>query len=122
MNIDITDGEFISSSYYAVDEYNLNYVKGKAENSEAFIEEISISGGNFNGSKGAILSDNMEYFITDGTFSHDPSAYVATGYKAVKNADNKYDVVPMGDNEAAVVPAEPTVDVPNTITEEEKTA
>ena len=46
---------------------------------------LTISGGNFTGTYG--ITSPAYLSITGGTFSSDPSAYVADGYKAVKDGD-----------------------------------
>ena len=49
---------------------------------------IVVKGGNFGGeasNKKVVTSNGGEVIIMGGTFNFDPSAYVATGYKAVKN-------------------------------------
>ena len=59
-------------------------------------QNITISGGTFNGSKSAIFVDNEDgsettearkIVVKGGTFSTDPSAYVASGYYADKSGD-----------------------------------
>ena len=62
---------------------------------------VDISGGTFtsaNNKAVAYYKQSDEYklenekFITGGTFSSDPSAYVASGYYSAKNSDEKYTV------------------------------
>lgn len=57
-------------------------------------QNLNISGGTFNGSKSALFADTQTgtacdetrtIAITGGTFSSDPGAYVAEGYKATKD-------------------------------------
>ncbi len=108
MDIDISGGTFSGPSYYAIDEYNLRHVQNAETPNIAYIDALAISGGNFQGAEGGILSDTQKDFITGGTFSSDPSAYVAAGYKVTRDGD-QYTVAEMGATEAAVVPAEPEV-------------
>ena len=65
-------------------------------------QKLNISGGTFNGSKSALFADTQTgtacdktrtIAITGGTFSSDPSEYVAAGYAAKKLEDDKYQVV-----------------------------
>lgn len=83
---------------------------------------MSVTGGTFNG---AVASADVTGFITGGTFDSDPSAYVASGYKATETStgvwtvtekkgidptdpDSKQDVTvePTGDDEADKAAAE----------------
>ena len=78
MNINIDGGTFISDSYYAIDEYNLKYVQGGSKdeklNEGHFTGDgLNITGGNFYGAKGAILSDTQTEFITGGYYTPAPT-------------------------------------------------
>lgn len=53
-------------------------------------ENLSVTGGEFFGD---VWYSGTDKFIAGGTFDTDPSAYVADGYVAVKNADDTYSVV-----------------------------
>lgn len=77
-DINISGGTF--NGYYGI---SSRYVK--------VAQDLNISGGIFNGTKAALFVDNVEgsakngertIAITGGTFSSDPSAYLAVGYKA----------------------------------------
>ena len=81
-NITISGGTF--NGYYGI---SSRYVK--------VAQNLNISGGIFNGTKAALFVDNVEgsakngertIAITGGTFSSDPSAYLAVGYKATENS------------------------------------
>ena len=50
---------------------------------------LSVTGGEFNGT---VYSENKTGFITGGTFSSDPSAYVAEGCAATENDDGTWTV------------------------------
>ena len=82
MTINITGGEIVSESYYAIDEYNLSYVQNPAgEESVAYIDSFNISGDvKIGGKNGAILSDNMKNFVSSGYYTHELSkGYLANG-------------------------------------------
>lgn len=88
-DINISGGTF--NGYYGI---SSRYVK--------VAQNLNISGGTFNGSKSALFADNEEgsakngertIFITGGTFSSDPSAYVAEGYFSLPNENSTYTVV-----------------------------
>ena len=87
-------------------------------------QNITISGGTFNGSKSAIFVDNKdgsgttearEIVVKGGTFSADPSAYVASGYYSAKNSDGKYTVY-------RYIPSTPADNVTNNTTDKNTTA
>ena len=89
-NITISGGTF--NGYYGI---SSRYVK--------VAQNLNISGGIFNGTKAALFVDNVEgsakngertIAITGGTFSSNPSAYVAEGYEAVEN-EAKWTVKPI---------------------------
>ena len=75
----------------------------------------TISGGSLAAADGAVMIDeqgkkfDVSCVITGGTFSHDPSNYVASGQTAVKGADDKYSIVKSvakaGDKEYATIAA-----------------
>ena len=94
-DINISGGTF--NGYYGI---SSRYVK--------VAQNLNISGGTFNGSKSALFADNEEgsakngertIFITGGTYSSDPSEYVAEGYIARTNNDGKYVVSMVGTEE-----------------------
>lgn len=89
MGITITGGTIESASYYAIDEYNLAHAQDDSKASTPYIDSLAIEGGTIAGKKGAVLSDNMTGFITGGTFSSDPTAYVAEG-REVRQDDDTY--------------------------------
>ena len=92
MNIDIAGGTLESASYYAIDEYNLAHVQDNAKASTPYIDSLAITGGTFKGSVGAILSDNMTGFVTGGTYSSDPVAYIPAGYETTQTVDSRWEV------------------------------
>ena len=97
MNIKIAGGTIESASYYAIDEYDLGYVQSKDKESIAYIDSFEITGGEISGEVGSVLSDNKTKFISGGTFSSDPSAYVDTENYSVTEADGKYTVQELTD-------------------------
>ena len=112
MNIDIQGGTLKSASYYAVDEYNLNDVRDHTTDG-AYIDSLKISGGNFSGAEGAVLSDNKTKFIEGGYFTSDPSPYVAADWAAIASdkAGYAFMVGKKGETPAEVAPpAPPAVD------------
>lgn len=68
------------------------YVNGGNTFCELGTNPIMINGGNYIGTSFSTGADR-EYVIKGGTFDKDPSAYVANGYVATKNADGTYTVV-----------------------------
>ena len=92
MIIDIAGGALESASYYAIDEYNLAHVQDNAKASTPYIDSLTITGGTFKGSVGAILSDNMTGFVTGGTYSSDPAAYIPAGYETTQTVDSMWEV------------------------------
>ena len=97
--VNISGGEFISDNGYALYEgiavvkNEQGQVTGKA--ATASYATLGVSGGTFTGNaeKGAvnISTASNKKVITGGTFSSDPTAYLADGYEA-KQADGKYTV------------------------------
>ena len=88
---------------------------------------VNISGGIFtsqNNKAVAYYKQSDEYklenekFITGGTFSSDPSAYVASGYYSAKNSDGKYTVY----RYIPSTPATPADNVTNNTTDKSTTA
>ena len=60
---------------------------------------INVTGGTFNATTGgtqAVYSENKTGFLTGGTYSSDPSAYVAEGYIARVNGEGAYVVSEVG--------------------------
>ena len=68
------------------------YVNGGNTFCELGTNPIIINGGNYTGTSFSIGA-GREYVIKGGTFDKDPTAYVANGYIATKNADGTYTVV-----------------------------
>ena len=96
-NITISGGTF--NGYYGISSRYVNVG-----------QNLNISGGTFNGSNSALFvdtksgvecSETRTIAITGGTFSSDPGAYVAEGYKAVENGDGTW-VVRKKENNAQV--------------------
>ena len=89
--INLESGTFVSET-----------VALKADNSVSFFSSIiNVIGGEYKGTF-SIGNTKAELNITGGTFDNDPSAYVESGYKTVKNDDGEnvsYTVVE--DNESA---------------------
>lgn len=88
-SIYIEDGCTITGSQAAL-------VANKDQNSYSAYSDakVFVSGGNING---AYLIDNSEHAfitLTGGTFSEDPTPYLADGYIAKKDDNNQYVVVP----------------------------
>ena len=103
-DINIYGGTF--NGYYGI---SSRYVK--------VAQNLNILGGTFNGTEAALFVDTQDgsakngervIAITGGTFSTDPTAYLAAGYKATEN-DGIWTVEKMGWNDypadASVVPA-----------------
>ena len=104
--VTITGGEFIATGEKIVPTEAVSsgcnsvgsalYVEGNY----GFGAKVNISGGSFkttDSNAPAVLSmfnteDEATISITGGTFSSDPTAYVAPGYAATKNSDNTYTV------------------------------
>ena len=61
---------------------------------------IYIQGGTINGAFDVATDGHTTFSVTGGTFDHDPSAYVATGYIAVQNGD-LWTVEPLGESNSA---------------------
>lgn len=86
-NVTINGGNFIGSEYaIQADFAPQNYTYG--DNYESV---ITITGGNFTG--GIKKSAAAKVVISGGTFSVDPSAYLADGYAVIQNSDGTYTVV-----------------------------
>ncbi len=109
MNVNITGGEIVSASYYAIDEYNLPYVQNPdGKQSVAYVDSFKISGdAKIGGAKGAVLSDNIKNFISSGNFTHEISEdYIAEGKICKVTTDANYPYV-VGEKVVDVKPAEP---------------
>lgn len=109
MNVNITGGEIVSASYYAIDEYNLPYVQSPdGKQSVAYVDSFKISGdAKIGGAKGAVLSDNIKNFISSGNFTHEISEdYIAEGKICKVTTDANYPYV-VGEKVVDVKPAEP---------------
>ena len=88
-NITISGGTF--NGYYGISSRYVNVG-----------QNLNISGGTFNGSKSALFADTQTgtacnetrtIAITGGTYSSDPTAYVAEGYVAMKNDNGTWMVI-----------------------------
>ena len=88
-NITISGGTF--NGYYGISSRYVNVG-----------QNLNISGGTFNGSNSALFvdtksgvecSETRTIAITGGTFSSDPTAYVAEGYVAMKNDNGTWTVI-----------------------------
>ena len=78
MNLTITDGVFKAGS-------NVFYSKNDNHSNQTTDNKIAVSGGSFTGTIAAFHENNtFSAFITGGTFSTDPTAYLAAGYKAAE--------------------------------------
>ena len=87
MNLTITDGTFTAGS-------NVFYSKNYNHKNQTTANMITVSGGSFTGAVADFNENNtFSSFITGGTFSSDPTAYVADGYFALPNGDGTYTVV-----------------------------
>lgn len=110
----VGDSTVIEAGYGLEIDYQAGY---NHNNTTTDTRLVNITGGTINADKPtlAVYVRNAEgnkavtSFITGGTFSSDPSAYVAVGYKAAADSAGQYTVTEMAENEAAVVPAEPDV-------------
>ncbi|MDO4811325.1 MAG: hypothetical protein Q3985_05195 [Eubacteriales bacterium] len=54
--------------------------------------KMEVKGGTFNGTANAVSSADCKNFITGGTFSSEPTTYVAGGYKTVENGNGTWTV------------------------------
>ena len=89
MNLTITDGTFTAGS-------NVFYSKNDDHKNQTTANMITVSGGSFTGAVADFNENNtFSSFITGGTFSSDPTAYVAEGYIAREN-NGKYVVSMVG--------------------------
>ena len=81
--------------------------KGTASDSGSAVaaknSDVKIYGGNFSGGKTKTISGSITVY--GGTFDQDPSAYVATGYKAINN-NGKFYVVSETTSAVVSTPAE----------------
>lgn len=68
--------------------FNGNIVAYGCDNGDAY---VYINGGNFNNCAFTEKNNNSHIIITGGTFSSDPSDYIATGYKVTED-EGKYTV------------------------------
>ena len=90
-NVTINGGTFNGSEFAIQADFAPQYYTDGAN----YTSVITINGGTFNGAIKATPAAKV--VIYGGTFSHDPSAYVAEGYSAVLEADGSYNVLP-GEN------------------------
>ena len=87
MNLTIKDGTFTAGS-------NVFYSKNDNHENQTTANMITVSGGSFTGAIAAFHESNtFSNFVTGGTFSSDPSAYVAEGYFSLPNENSTYTVV-----------------------------
>lgn len=83
MNLTIKDGTFTAGS-------NVFYSKNDDHKNQTTDNKIVVSGGSFTGTIACFDENNtFSNFITGGTFSSDPSEYVAEGYIALVNNDDR---------------------------------
>ena len=99
------------------------YESNPQENTDEDIEkvEIIVSGGTFNATNGgtlAVYSENKTEFISGGTFSSDPSAYVAPGKIALVQNNGMYTIATASATAAEVVAGEPEIKAVDGIDEE----
>ena len=81
MNLTIKDGTFTAGS-------NVFYSKNDNHENQTTANMITVSGGSFTGAIAAFHESNtFSNFVTGGTFSSDPTAYVAEGYITLVNND-----------------------------------
>ena len=106
----VSGGTFTSQNGYAFYESDTREQSGSALKPEG---EFAISDGTFTGARGAVYSKHAGAFITGGTFSNDPSGYVAQGYAAVQDG-SVYKVQKKAENAAEVVTAAPDVNTEST--------
>lgn len=98
----VLNGSFIAESVYSIDNCGCDatYDPGKLTVSGGTFKgtlyvhseysDVAITGGSFTGS---IVKTGGKLSITGGTFSSDPSAYLAAGYTASKGSDGRYTLV-----------------------------
>lgn len=87
MNLTIKDGTFTAGS-------NVFYSKNDNHENQTTANMITVSGGSFTGAIAAFHESNtFSNFVTGGTFSSDPTAYVAEGYFSLPNENSTYTVV-----------------------------
>jgi hypothetical protein len=89
MEISITGGSVVSQNGYSIYEY----IGKTGEDTD--VTKLSASGGSFQG--GICISEELagnalSKFITGGTWSVDPTDYVASGYSVRTNSDGSYTV------------------------------
>ena len=86
-NLTIKDGTFIAGS-------NVFYSKNDNHENQTTDNKIVVSGGSFTGTIANFDESNtFSSFITGGTFSSDPSEYVAERYAVTRLEGGKYQVV-----------------------------
>lgn len=100
IDVNITGGNLISENNSAIAVYRLQKVDGSWKtnentNVESYVASLNITGGKFQ--SGAQKDDLVidvaakeKISITGGTFSDDPSAYVASGYRVKTDGTNYY--------------------------------
>ena len=103
IDLTILSGEF--KGYTAL---NQNNPENQANND---IVKVTVSGGVFTATQGgtnAVNSVNNTLSVTGGTFSSDPTAYVAGGYIAKKNSETEYAVIAKSGLTSGVYMSNPT--------------
>ncbi len=94
LNVAINGGSFSSSDNYAVRYFDCNQVANAKQIDQDV--DVAIKGGTFTftgstqGSAidASVVADDDKKFISGGTFSHDVSGYVATGYSCTGSGSN----------------------------------
>lgn len=87
MNLTIKDGTFTAGS-------NVFYSKNDNHENQTTANMITVSSGSFTGAIAAFHESNtFSNFVTGGTFSSDPSEYVADGNVAMKNDNSTWTVI-----------------------------
>ncbi len=106
LTVNITGGTL--SGIYALYEKDLE--DDKVDNIN-----LNVSGGDFSGTTAAVSSEDCTQFISGGTFSDDPTEYLAAGTETVKKDDGTVEVV-IAATGIKVEPAEASVVVGSRVT------
>lgn len=99
IEVNIKGGEISETGKNGYALYEIDTVKNETAENVSKDVSITVSGGSFNGN---VYSTNKKLTITGGSFSSDPSAYVAAGYKAV-NANGTYTVKTLDEAKVAAI-------------------
>ena len=99
IEVNIKGGEISETGKNGYALYEIDTVKNETAENVSKDVSITVSGGSFNGN---VYSTNKKLTITGGSFSSDPSAYVAAGYKAV-NANGTYTVKILDEAKVAAI-------------------